>query len=266
MGRLSLFIFLSITIAGCQPPEVQQLSSGYNTSAASGLPIKWSSAASFPLNLQFSSDFDSDEQTAVWASADIWTDEANAGRQFFNANAANISPKSNLNSYDDSVFGVYKIHDWPGELPNTALAVTQIRGRQKSSYIQITHADILVNYDYFSFATDGSWGYDLQTVLVHEMGHFLGLFHDDSSINNSVMYPSIGRFTINQTPYESDINNLLSKYGLNRAAANSRGLVFEEEEEGIPVVISLELHANNKEVMKINGVVYEGHSLAHDHK
>ena len=268
------FIFLfSVVYTGCEAPSSQELSSGYNTSAASDLPIKWKSQSSFPLNLKLSSDFTGDEQTAIDDSADVWSTEVGSSAQFFNTTVANISTKSSLDDYDDSTLGVYKIHDWPSSLPNTALAVTQIRGRQKSSYIQITHADILVNYDYFSFATDGSWGYDLQTVLVHEMGHFLGLFHNNSSINSSVMYPSIGRFTVNQTPYETDTNNLIAKYGFNRTSSSTRELVSENEEEGVPVTISLELHANNKEVIKINGVIYEeiklnhlgGHST-HDHK
>lgn len=264
MKQLFIILILSISYTSCETPKSQQLSSGYNTSAASGLPIRWKSTSSFPLSMQLSSDFTANELSAINDSADIWTDEANSGKQFLSTSVTNLAAKSNLDAYDDSIFGIYKLHDWPASLPNTALAVTQIRGKQKSSYIQITHADILVNYDYFSFATDGSWGYDLQTVIVHEMGHFLGLFHDDSSINSSVMYPSIGRFTVNQTPYDRDINNLVAKYGLNRSSSSTRDIVSNDnEEEGVPVVITLELHANNKEVIKINGVIYEDFKFEH---
>lgn len=247
---------------GCETQSSQELGSGYSTSAASGLPIKWRSKSSFPLNIQFSDKFDNNEQLALEESAQGWSDEASSSTQFFNTSVTTISEKSNLNSYDDSTFGVYKVFNWPSSLPTTALAVTQIRGIQKSSYIQITHADILVNYDFFDFATDGSWGYDLKTVIVHEMGHFLGLFHDNSSLSKSVMYPSIGRFTVNQTPHDRDINNLVSKYSLNRSSSSNRSLVSQEsDDEGTPVTITLELHTNNKEVMKINGVVYENSNV-----
>lgn len=268
LKALILVLNIVVLMTGCDSAVNSELSSGSSrgSTAASSLPTRWSSASVFPLNIQMSTDFSNEEISAISDSADVWSEEQGNGADFFAQTTENISPKSNLDSYNDSVFGIYKIFSWPSELPSGALAVTQIRGLQRSSSIQITHADILVNYDFFDFTTDGAWGYDLQTVLVHELGHFLGLGHENSSTSESVMFPSIGRFTVNQTPHDNDIDNLSAKYGLTRSASNNRGISNGiNNEEGTPITITFELHANNKEVVRINGVIDENFTHNHHH-
>ncbi|HVH88083.1 MAG TPA: matrixin family metalloprotease [Terriglobales bacterium] len=51
---------------------------------------------------------------------------------------------------------------------------------------QILDADILFN-PAVKFTTDGSGGSDLQTVVTHEIGHFLGLDH--SAVVKAIMFP-----------------------------------------------------------------------------
>ncbi len=139
-----------------------------------------------------------------------------------------------LSSYEDSVIGVYKLTKWPAELPKTALAITQVIGSRKnagtsSEYIRIEHADIFVNYEVFDFTTDDSWGYDLQTIILHEVGHMLGLYHDHGSLDESVMYPSITRYDENRYPKEKDIQNISAKYQINRAASSRMALIYDDE-------------------------------------
>tara|TARA_Y100000768_G_C23991245_1_gene693473 strand:+ start:3116 stop:3862 length:747 start_codon:yes stop_codon:yes gene_type:complete len=246
-----------ILLFGCKQPEDTDLTYGGSAAYSSGnLPTKWTK--SFPLNLKISNDFDANETEAINLAADNWEESTENKINFFTTSNENLNPRTGLSSYNDGLYGVYKLYDWPAELPSTALAVTQINGTQYSSYIRIDQADILLNYDYYTFATDGGWGYDLTTVVLHEMGHFLGLYHDNSSKEDSVMYPTIGRYNDNQFPKENDITKISSKYNVDI----SRGIasVPTQKEAGQAVKITLEMYPD-KEIMKVNGHEYE---ITHD--
>ncbi len=205
------------------------------------------------------SNLTADEKTAIQDASTAWDNSVNNQYQFFNFSASSIDEKSNLDAYRDSELGIYKTYDWPDELPGTALAVTQIYGTQRnigrsSEYIEINHADILLNYDYFSFSTDDSWGYDLSTVVLHEMGHFLGLYHSNTSYESSVMYPTISRYVENRTPKNEDITTLLAKYSSrigSSSAGQSGAIPNTSSGESKPIVLIFELYPNNKEIIKI---------------
>ncbi len=216
-------------LSACGPQNEEAFTSNSSISSGNDLaPSKWSNpSAAFPLQLSMSSDFDATEVAAIQSVADEWSISTKSSSQFFDTTNY-ISEKSSgdLNSYNDGEMGVYKLTAWPGALPPTALAVTQIFGMRKNAgttyeFIEIQHADILVNYQNFSFTSSGGFGYDLQTVMLHEMGHFLGLYHDESSIDESVMYPTISRFTDNRVPKERDINNIDTKYATTVSAAGA---------------------------------------------
>lgn len=238
-------------------------SSAYSANASS----KWSKSA-FPINLKIATNFDNDETNAVKDMAAAWSTSIDDKINIFNTSHTTTNKSSNnLDSYADSTMGVYKLTSWPSELPSSALAVTQIYGTRKnvgksSEYIQITHADILVNYENYSFTTDGTWGYDFQTVLLHELGHFIGLYHSYTSVEESVMYPSITRYVENRAPKTQDIIDLKSKYGLSQSVVaslnagssdgpnNTQALIADAEEEE-KVIVVFELMADWSEKVTI---------------
>lgn len=68
------------------------------------------------------------------------------------------------------------------------VAITPISYRLSDG--QITDADILFNGSQFSFSTDQTPGtFDVQDVLTHEVGHFIGLDHSPST--SSTMWPYV---------------------------------------------------------------------------
>lgn len=225
--------------------------------------------------------------------ATAWDGAVDNAKNFFTF-GTDVPDKSNSVVADDlydSEMGVYKTTSWPDDIPDSALAVTQIFGRRYNvgspdEYVAIEHADILLNYDPmkgydFDSVDDTDYaGYDLRTVVLHEMGHFLGLGHiptftkRDSAYSNltmsqykatSVMYPSISSTEEKRIPQTRDRNDLYYKYISTGAAAGSAITAgarrYEPKDAGLESRIVLELHADGTCVHKENGAVLKRHSL-----
>lgn len=229
---------------------------------------------SFPKTLNISSNFTDDEVANITEMNAAWNLAVENKRTFFTFGARVPEITNTINNLDsmlDGVMGIYKTDNWPAELPGSALAITQIFGRRhnvgtNSEFVNIEHADILINNDIHSFDTGPSGpNYDLRTVILHEMGHFLGLTHKNSSSNSnsSIMYPSISSSTYKRAPKQVDINDISSKYGITLSGGGSGGRAMatqnasryevDPREVGEAVKILIELHADGECIHKING-------------
>lgn len=112
----------------------------------------------------------------------------------------NTTP-SNLMDYRDNILGIYFADSWFTEAGNGALAITQFFGTRRNvgtnfEYIELNHSDIIFNTSLFDLVWNGSTesGYDIPSILLHELGHFLGLPHI-SGQGNSVMLPFLNQNT-----------------------------------------------------------------------
>lgn len=70
---------------------------------------------------------------------------------------------------------IFRDEEWPYPGASDTYGFTRIRFNPKNG--EIYDADIEINGVDFDISLDGNAGVDLQSILTHEMGHFLGLAH-----------------------------------------------------------------------------------------
>jgi hypothetical protein len=208
--------------------------------------------------------------------SDIWESSLENKKNFFTNSDRTpevSNPNLNLDSLgDDGINGVYKIAHWPMELNSGALAVTQIFGRRfnigsSNEFVRIEHADVLINDNLYDFRTDDSasgWTYDLRTVVLHELGHFLGLGHKYGS---SIMIPAINSTAVARAPTNGDISDIAQKYSISLGSAASAIVsapsvkyIESKNDPGQEIKIMIELMKDGECVHKVNGKIISHHS------
>lgn len=273
--KIALIVLTLATLTSCvsKTTDAETTSGNINASA----PYMWSAAA-FPRSLKISEDFTADEVANITAMSSAWETSVENKKNFFEHGAdkaAEISsPTLNMDALgDDNIEGVYKIVNWPTTLPGSALAVTQLFGRRfnigsPSEYVRIEHADILINEHLYNFRTGNTHvngSFDLRTVLLHEMGHYLGLNH---KYGDTVMIPSIGEYSINRAPTNTDTADIAGKYSISLGTGTSSAIVAHSagpkyvplnNDPGKKIRILVELMADGVCVHKENGAVIQRH-------
>jgi hypothetical protein len=125
-----------------------------------------------------------------------------------------------------------------------------------------------VNDHNFNFRTGNTGGgFDLQTVVLHEMGHYLGLPHKSG---NTVMVPYIDSTDNHRAPTSIDITDIATKYGINLSSGSSSAISTNQPQyvpnagdTGKQIKILLELHESGECVHKENGAVIQRHFINH---
>lgn len=164
-------------------------------------------------------------RSAIENSAQTW--EAAFGQKVFNFvfdnnSYPNTQWTGTCQSMQDNYFGLFKELNWniandcssnsTGFVDSQVLAFTGTKTQGK-----IIHADVLFNFKNFEFGDvekpTESQLVDFQSVLTHELGHFLGLNHVDTSIDSvSIMNPTIKKGQSKRYLSNGDISRIKALY------------------------------------------------------
>lgn len=151
-----------------------------------------------PLTIHVPDELSSGYRTAIENAVNTWNNALH--RQVFNMvydGIPNTQFTAKYQSLDDSIMGLYKENNWISDgNENVTLASTVYKARGSN----FTQADVLFNFQHFNFydyddrknSPYGTNYADLESVLTHELGHFLGLVHVSTNDDpDSVMNPSL---------------------------------------------------------------------------
>ncbi len=262
---IGLLILLSFVVS-CKPQSSSTQMSAAPKLSGSCTIGKWTSLGSLPLDLKVSTDFSNSDISAIEGVAGEWNG-AIPGKSFFTVPMNRIGTNSNVDVaiFRDNTLGIYKSANWFPDVSAQALAITQFYGYVRTdpslgNYIDLTHADIIVNYrDYGTLLTSQiatSLPYDLPTIVIHEMGHFLGLCHETT--HQSIMQPYYNTTQRVLMAYDkTKINDLYTNNYVTPIFAKSTANAFTAP-TGTPIRGVIELRKNGRCMHYINGkLVYK---------
>jgi hypothetical protein len=156
-----------------------------------------------PITLYVDKSFPSDMYPAAQAAAKDWNDTF--GRELIHL--AGWTSKTGEPGQDGSNI-IYWRSTWDANRTDEQ-ARTTVYWVGETIY----EADIMVNardFIYAASATTKANTVDIESLLVHEMGHVLGLAHTE--VTKSVMLKSLPKAFLRRTPQEFDLNSIRCEY------------------------------------------------------
>ena len=275
----ALILFLTfISLQACKSSSTSVTAPMGSTASSSCVIGKWPDSK-LPLNLQMSSEFTSDYNAShlvgglnpLEQMAKAWNDPVSSSKTLLTVpfSTTGTTGYSSTSSFRDNEIGIYKSQTWFSGVSSSALAITQFFGVITSNgslgqYVELSHADIIMNYrDYgarFTMTNNPAFEFDVPTVILHEMGHLLGLCHETKK--TSIMAPYYLTTQRTLKAFDTDIikdiyvDNAITSLMLENT--NSNALIGPK---GTEVKGIIELRANGECKHYLNGIELFSHRV-----
>ena len=245
-NKSSFFILLFFLFSCGKDGQYLNLNSYHDQSSQLTKKVMRWDTENLPIKLNFSEDFQNDFLERDHLREDFTTldemlvnwDKSIINKKIFNTPAKFTENRNyeTLYEFNDDEIGVYKSYKWFEELPDGVLAITQYFGIRRnkgtsSEYLELIHADIIFNYrDYiFTMNEEESFHYDLPTVLLHELGHLLGLPHHNGEKSLSIMNPFLNSSDVKRNLFLKDKENLQDNYLAQPQIMSGSSLIIKKE-------------------------------------
>jgi predicted Zn-dependent protease len=204
MWKLILLICVSsaiVLVQACAPKPKSEDSCNFVQNVY-GERVSWK--GNLPIILHVHKSFPQMYLPALYEATQIW--ENAVGRRLFEiANGRNLET---INPRQDQVSVVYWMNTWEADKPSEQ-ARTSIYWAGNT----IQEADLRINNKNFSFYIDSpakDTDVQLTSLLVHELGHVLGLKHNDQE--PSVMATYLAMHTIRKDLSAQDLTSIECEY------------------------------------------------------
>ena len=212
LNILILLLLMSITSCGMQEPQTITISAHSSFSSH-----RWSNS-SFPLNIAVDQDRyveGSQDRAALDFAAYRWNRAL--GFEAIILNYRDISPTltyTDMNQYGkDHLYTTNEPDLSPDHfMKNDVMSLAMTVYTYRTDTNEILHGDIFFNR-HLDISTNVVGEYDLESVYIHELGHFLGLSHTEEEEDyDSVMTPSIVPSQLKRELTEGDITRIRNLY------------------------------------------------------
>ncbi len=188
-----------------------EASCGYVQNSLTGQRVSWNKK--IPVELTIHQEFPPEYKPVLSQAAKYWSDAA--GMTLFTFSDDDESATKSCGPGSSSLFCKNGKNDitWNIEWPEEKKAYQGLTSLSWKGD-QLTEADFAINFKNFNFFTGASPAnvteVHLESLLVHELGHVLGLAHRSNV--PSVMWPILKEATIRTTLEAADIETLKCEY------------------------------------------------------
>lgn len=207
--RMLCLVLISLLVSGCGQKDLENLGFSDSKGVGDKSNLKWSENM-IPVKIKFPKAVESKIYLSAYNAIEEWNTKAGRPLLYFEFVDAPLAVTDE--SYDGTN-RFYNQVDWESTgYPSSILGITKYRYLNGA----LIEADIILNdtraLHYTNLADDTITNseYDVQSILLHEIGHFLGFDHVEEADSAMETTLSSGRFE--RTLSTKDISRLKAKY------------------------------------------------------